>query len=73
MKVFDYLKQMTGKKRLCIGSYDIWFCIISWKKFANLLLLCEAPDEKMTFRKMSKGENLWCRKIGLKIFMKKSK
>ena len=31
---------------LCIGSYDKWFCIKSWQKFANLLLLCKAPSKK---------------------------
>ena len=31
---------------LFIGSYDKWFCIKSWQKFANLFLLCKAPSKK---------------------------
>ena len=31
---------------LCIGSYDKWFYIKSWQKFANLLVLCKAPSKK---------------------------
>ena len=31
------------KKKLCIVSYDKWFGMKSWQKFANLLLLCKAP------------------------------
>ena len=27
-------------------SYDKWFCIKSWQKFANLFLLCKAPSKK---------------------------
>ena len=29
-----------------IGSYDKWFCIRSWQKFASLLLLCKASSKK---------------------------
>ena len=40
-----YLKKKKKKwleqNVLCIGSYHKWFCIKSWKKFANLLLLCK--------------------------------
>ena len=28
---------------LCIGSYDKWFCIKTWRKFSNLLIMCKAP------------------------------
>ena len=44
------------KKKLCIVSYDKWFGMKSWQKFANLLLLCKAPiiiiiKEKKTKKK----------------------
>ena len=43
------------KNFLHIGSYDKWFCIKSWQKFANLLLLLSAK-QKPTFWKMSKAQ-----------------
>ena len=37
---------MTRIKILYIGSYDKWFCIKSWQKFTNLLLLCKVSSKK---------------------------
>ena len=39
IKVFHFLNQWLELNFLCIhvGSYDKWFCIKSWQKFANLL------------------------------------
>ena len=39
---------------LYISSYDKWFCIKSWQKFANLLL-GKAPSAKRLSEKMSKA------------------
>ena len=52
MKILDKKKKKKKKKKqtlelkfLRIGSYDKWFCIKSSQTFANLLLLCKAPDK----------------------------
>ena len=47
---------------LCKGSYDKLFCIKSWQKLANLLLLYKAPSKnknnnnKKSFWKMSNAQ-----------------
>ena len=47
VKIFDFFKnQWLELHFLCIDSYDKWFCIKSWQKFANLLLLSKAPSQK---------------------------
>ena len=49
-KTWKYLiffrNKWLEKNFLCTGSYNKWFCIKSWQKFANLLLLCKAPSKK---------------------------
>ena len=44
---------MAGIIFLSIVSYDKWFCIKSWQKFANLLL-CKAPSKKKKKKKQQK-------------------
>ena len=45
VKIFDFFKPITRIKLFVICSYDKWFCIKSWQKFANLLLLCKASSK----------------------------
>ena len=42
---------------LCIGSYNKWFWIKSWQKFANLLLLCKAPGKKQLSKRCWKDSS----------------
>ena len=59
-KYLIFWKSMTRINVLYIGSYDKWFCIISWQKFANLLLLCKASSKKrLSERQVFLGRSLW--------------
>ena len=58
VKILDFFKnQKLEWNFLCIGSYDKWFCIKSWQKFANLLLLCTAPGKKRLSKRCWKDSN----------------
>ena len=48
---------------LYIGSYDEWFYIKSWQKFANLFLLCKAPTKKRLSETCRKHTSLKLREL----------
>ena len=44
--IWFFKNQWLELNFLYVGSYDKWFCIKSWQKFANLLLLCKVSSKK---------------------------
>ena len=54
-----FKNQLLELNFLSLGSYDKWFCIKSWQKFANLLLLCKAPSKKRLSERCWKHSNFF--------------